>query len=113
MPRSLSLTFLAVTDAGICLLGMIFIYCCFPEVRPPPTSLPCAQQLISASAPAPSLSHTPHPQVSNLSLEEIQQLFLDDFGIRKSRVIRREKAAARRAERAQRGAKKHAAELMA
>ncbi|ORY74262.1 general substrate transporter [Leucosporidium creatinivorum] len=54
--------------AGICLLGMIFVYFCFPEV-------------------------------SNLSLEEIQQLFSEDFGIQKSRVIRREHRAARHAAR--------------
>lgn len=80
-----------LTDAGICFLGMIFIYFCFPEVRSPS----CAAQRRSGTAELTSgLS-----QVSNLSLEEIQQLFSEDFGIQKSRVIRRQHRAARHAAR--------------
>lgn len=68
---------------------MIFVFFCFPEVSSP-------SHLAHSRAPnrrADSLSS----QVSNLSLEEIQQLFSEDFGIQKSRVIRRQHRAARHA----------------
>ena len=46
--------------AGLCLLGCVFVACCFPET-------------------------------AGLSLEEVQMVFRDGFGIRASERLRREK----------------------
>lgn len=46
--------------AGLCLLGCVFVACCFPET-------------------------------AGLSLEEVQMVFRDGFGIRASARLRREK----------------------
>jgi SP family myo-inositol transporter-like MFS transporter 13 len=78
---------------GFCFIGWLFCLLCYPETFVPLSPLPSPPsgftKLTISSSPVCVLSR------SGLSLEEVFQVFENDFGIKRSEQIRADKAAIR------------------